>query len=72
GWFNCAPPKIPSRVPYRVVLPFSSLFHHSGVIWQRMLQGGEKWKAQLALLMGPQIYGAYLIITKVALNDGVN
>ncbi|MED6199260.1 hypothetical protein PIB30_074239 [Stylosanthes scabra] len=32
----------------------------------------DTWKTRLALLMGPLIYGAYPVITKVALNDGVN
>ncbi|MED6210437.1 hypothetical protein PIB30_064135 [Stylosanthes scabra] len=34
--------------------------------------GSIMWKAQLALLMTPLIYGCYHIVTKVALNDGVN
>ncbi|MED6210438.1 hypothetical protein PIB30_064136 [Stylosanthes scabra] len=36
------------------------------------VRGVETWKTQLALSMGPLIYGAYPVITKVALNDGIN
>ncbi|MED6199261.1 hypothetical protein PIB30_074240 [Stylosanthes scabra] len=34
--------------------------------------GSIMWKAQLALLVTPLIYGCYHVVTKVALNHGVN
>ncbi|XP_016201321.1 WAT1-related protein At4g19185 [Arachis ipaensis] len=34
--------------------------------------GSIIWKTQLAMLMAPLIYGGYNVVTKVALNDGVN